>query len=385
MQVFEEGITDVFRDPQDGLLWVCRYDINYVPSREAPQYYILSARDQLEQLPITEIDDRGLHVFLDEFRAEQGLTIDRRLADTHGRAWRPLGDAVSRGMELVRVSYYVSPERLSLTPTRINPALQDFDFYPEFAIMILLNSSSTEFKEALYRAFQRARELPQEDQSQHRPPTRDLGQFLDQIRSDTQGRYFRSESGVARSKLASYHALIQKLEALGYFRYTAPNQVPLARQIILESGDLWLKETRRYYDLDAEDLEERGIEDFLREIGDFLGRIGLPVRSFEEHLRQGESYGININGSAFRIWDSKDMGSVDLWYIVTIRTLGAINTLLRESGSCERAYFVYNTGNDVEVIFLTDAMFEVIRDSQLFSEGLIPRRAGELGPEKAGT
>src|SRR5687768_16476643 len=73
-------------------------------------------------------------------------------------------------------------------------------------------------------------------------------------------------------------ALLDALEAHGYYRYVHPSDIPRLKQQALTSGYLFgWEETKRVYNADSEDLTEGFTWSFLEEITPFLQTLGVPA------------------------------------------------------------------------------------------------------------
>lgn len=193
-------------------------------------------------------------------------------------------------------------------------------------------------------------------------------------------------------------ALIETLEALGFYQYASPDHVPGIKQITLETGDLFpdfppmsLSQivtrkkglykiinpepdgTKRAYFVDSEILFEQGMKVFLEEISPILLSIGVQINSLSEEASDQKGLSVTINGMIFQI-DSKQELDADkpIWTRVTLRAFATVNALLAFAGSKERLYYRMNSGNDSQGIFLTEQMYRTIQESGVIPEVDIP-------------
>lgn len=169
----------------------------------------------------------------------------------------------------------------------------------------------------------------------------------------------------------AYHSgrrdLVTKLEALGFYKYTAPERIEELKREAIAGGYLFGWDvTKRDYHADAEDLAEGGIAKFIERIRPFLESQGVRIRSVKEEDLD-RAYYVTINNVRYVMY-SEDEIDENIWDSTTRRCFAAINRLLEEAGSDERLHWLYG-GNDNRAIFLTQAMYEAIRDSKT-----LPRR-----------
>ena len=70
---------------------------------------------------------------------------------------------------------------------------------------------------------------------------------------------------------------IDKLLALGFFRYVKASDLPRVVAAVAERGDAFADETQRSYFIDAEDLAEGGFLAVLGCVAPFLRHEGVPI------------------------------------------------------------------------------------------------------------
>jgi hypothetical protein len=183
-------------------------------------------------------------------------------------------------------------------------------------------------------------------------------------------RIFSSEPPEDHSKL------LADLEALGFFRYTKPEDLEKLQNTILQEG--WsgiFGASGRLFFADAETLSEGGVGDFLSEVTPFLEEQGVRVPAVEDRL--GESYILMAGEERIMIWTREESqrelaGELGLcWGLSGARTVQILNDWLIEAGSPEKAYGV-NGGNDFAVFFLTFELYARIRQD--------PKASAEYGP-----
>lgn len=159
-----------------------------------------------------------------------------------------------------------------------------------------------------------------------------------------------------------HRKLLADLEALGFFRYTKPEDLEALQKAILKEG--WsgiFGESGRFFRADAENLAENGVSDFLSEVIPFLEEQGVDVPSVEDHS------GTLVAGEEkIPIWTEDELRRERedepglCWGISAARTVQILNDWLIEARSAERAYGV-NGGNDFAIFFLTFELYARIR------------------------
>ena len=156
--------------------------------------------------------------------------------------------------------------------------------------------------------------------------------------------------------------LLNKLESLGFYKYTEPRLVKKAKAESLESGYLYVEGTNRDFMADSEDLAEGGVKEFLESIRPFLERQGVSIEEVEEDFSVSGVYSVSVNGEEFTMYTEEELETEEIWELTTRRALSIVNTLLKRAGSNERLYFLYG-GNDTRAVFLTPEMYEAISRS----------------------
>lgn len=167
------------------------------------------------------------------------------------------------------------------------------------------------------------------------------------------------------------------LEALGYFSYAGPADVPLLKKEVSNAYDAYgmlssvyaLEGGRHYpkdyrlYSLDNEALfEKEGFSRFLAEIRPTFKKLGIPVvveEDVEEHsLSEGFTHHLSVNGVRFPVlknFKNYSRGSA----LVTKKFMEIMNALLKRHDSAERVYPI-SKGQDGQLVFLTRKQFQFI-------------------------
>jgi hypothetical protein len=162
-------------------------------------------------------------------------------------------------------------------------------------------------------------------------------------------------------------AFATRLEELDFFRYAQPHLVPRLRARLIKTGNILDAQTRRVYFADEERLAECGIRALLREIRPVLTNQGVFLRTIEEDCHQ-QGYTITINQRRFTLYSSIELEAdrasrgreSNIWDLTGRRMCALVNHLLAEHHSSERLYSLYG-GNDHLALFLTQALYELIR------------------------
>jgi hypothetical protein len=259
--------------------------------REFPQSFGVAIWHGVEQVLDSEMASRGRELVLSDLRDQPDRDPDQNPLGRSNDDRRFLRSAGLTGKDQVEIWYHPGDDRLTLVPARFDPEEQAYGHFAQLAITLSAGCDDHEFKAALDESFRRGLEAHLPEEPQPSVLDRDLAQWLDQVRLQIRnGIYFPP----SRANSPAFGLLISRLEDLGFFAYMRPDQVGLAKQIILETGDLRLEQSHRYYMVDAEDLAERGIRRFFKEIRGFLESLGLPPLALEEHLEHDQSYDVTI-------------------------------------------------------------------------------------------
>jgi hypothetical protein len=165
--------------------------------------------------------------------------------------------------------------------------------------------------------------------------------------------------------------LLDDLERLGFYKYTAPELVESAKAEAIKTGYLYSEPTHRDHFADSEDLAECGVRMFLQSIGQFLKDQGVVFSSVEDDFDFGDSYSVIVDGARFVMYTEEEGAAQNSWELTTRRALSLVNAYLTKAGSNERIYFLYG-GNDTQAVFLTPEMFHLICESPLIKNSEKP-------------
>jgi hypothetical protein len=162
-------------------------------------------------------------------------------------------------------------------------------------------------------------------------------------------------------------ALVDRLEALGYFRQLPADQLGIHRQAILRQGwtALFSGPPHRLNPADAEDLAEGGLVEFFRTVRPFLVAEGVKLP--EMRAESGATGHVLYVGDVAHVIYSREELQRDkdgeqpglIRGLSMARTFALINRLLAAAGSPERVYAV-GADNDLFAFFLTPELFELI-------------------------
>ncbi|MDP9309319.1 MAG: hypothetical protein M3R24_00230 [Chloroflexota bacterium] len=166
----------------------------------------------------------------------------------------------------------------------------------------------------------------------------------------------------------------EQLEHLGFYRYTQPRHIPRLKAIFAKTGSLLDERTHRDYVADAERLAECGVAEFLGDVAPFLKAQSIELEHVEEACTP-QSYRITVNGTQYVLYSATELNAhiasngmtTNIWELAARRTCALLNKLLIEQGADERAFSLYG-GNDHWVLFLTEALYEILCQSGVVEE-----------------
>jgi hypothetical protein len=124
------------------------------------------------------------------------------------------------------------------------------------------------------------------------------------------------------------------------------------REQVAQDGNWTTSE--RVFLADAEDLAEGGMIAALFDIGPKLTVRSRPIEKLEERFEE-ERHSLIVNDSTFVVGPGEDP-----WHAAAATFFEAVNFLLQNNRSGERAYALYG-GNDLHGVFLTPQMLDVMR------------------------
>ena len=188
-------------------------------------------------------------------------------------------------------------------------------------------------------------------------------------------KLFRRHYGDEQTyKPDSWLSLISELERSGFYKYMEPVRVEEAQAYLARTGDPFHFSTRRVYEIDAEELAEGGIADFLDEVGLFLTLVGIGPIEVKQDFTEAV-YRLYVNDREYEIYSiNEGERKEDLWLLATQRTLLILDDLLENGKVDERAYLLA-TGD--HVVFLTPEQNQIIWSSNLIPLPKKPLNANE--------
>jgi len=173
----------------------------------------------------------------------------------------------------------------------------------------------------------------------------------------------------------SLSALIDRLEALGFYRYVLPEKVAACKREDFTNAFPFTSDSGRVFQVDSEELAEGNVQEFLEEIRPFLAQQCVQIASIRERCEAGEDHTVTVNGITTMVCTAEELEE-DTWEPTTRRTFMLVNCMLADTGSDERVYLLYG-GNEGQAIFLTPAMFEAIHESDLMPYSELPQPIAE--------
>lgn len=172
--------------------------------------------------------------------------------------------------------------------------------------------------------------------------------------------------------------IVERLDEVGYFALTDSTNLDIVKKDVAESYDKLsyfggvLSDTtlhcldNRFYWIDSETLFEfDGLWGYLDEVKNTFERLGLKLE-YENYAVgldvDNPDYikcSIDLNGKKYIAFE----GNADMmsWEIAFRNFVEMLNDQLRLQGSKEQVYMVY-TGNDSQIVFLTDEMYKIVRE-----------------------
>lgn len=188
-------------------------------------------------------------------------------------------------------------------------------------------------------------------------------------------------------------AVVDKLDQLGYFKYTDPQSLELAKEGLrdcIASGiydpelqeEAFISLDYRYYMLDGESLFEMdGVPEALNDFKRLFEKMGFPCEitdhldfemdTEEEELEMFAKYGfteeecfgenkfITLNGKQYILLKAFTSDDYTAWAHVPQRFALMINDQMKIHGFEERLYLI-SGGNEGLCVFLTEAQFSLL-------------------------
>lgn len=191
--------------------------------------------------------------------------------------------------------------------------------------------------------------------------------------------------------------VVECLDEVGYFALTDSANLNAVKKDVAESYEKLsyfggvLSDTslhcldNRFYWIDSETLfEVGGLTEYLDQIKNTFSRLGLKLEYtdekniFDEKNENYWKHTIVLNDREYTAFDGEmDMMSWEMAFRYFVEML---NDQLRLQGSKEQIYMVY-TGNDSQIVFLTDEMYRVVKEYYPDDENL-PRSLEERNKMK---
>ncbi|MFO1452000.1 MAG: hypothetical protein U1F61_27800 [Opitutaceae bacterium] len=174
-------------------------------------------------------------------------------------------------------------------------------------------------------------------------------------------------SGFQERAVRNNTRFVEQLDALGYFRQLAPDQIAARKQAFLREGwnALFSGPPHRLMPADAEDLTEGGMAEFFRLVQPFLVAEGVRLPEVRDELGSA-GYVFHVGDIPHVIYTREEQlreANDELPGLTRglsmARGFAILNGLLKAAGSSERAYAV-GGDNDLFVFFLTPELFALI-------------------------
>lgn len=205
---------------------------------------------------------------------------------------------------------------------------------------------------------------------------------------------------------------VERLELLGFFRFLDPAHARHAAERIRATGYPFAEEVHRHYMADSEDLAEHGVRDFLGTVAPLLRLLGVridveyaevrvpgrdggppgreaariaadgwlppdgplvrvasmrlalapgqePCDVTEDDFQESERYSVYVGAREHVVYRFQPGDEWDGWREAARSTIALLNGLLLAHGAADRAY-AENGGNDMNVVFVTPEMADII-------------------------
>lgn len=172
--------------------------------------------------------------------------------------------------------------------------------------------------------------------------------------------------------------IVERLDEVGYFALTDSANLNIVKKDVAESYDKLsyfggvLSDTtlhcldNRFYWIDSETLFEfDGLWGYLDEVKNTFERLDLKLE-YENYAVgldvDNPDYikcSIELNGKKYIAFEGN--AGMMSWEIAFRNFVEMLNDQLRLQGSREQVYMVY-TGNDSQIVFLTDEMYKIVRE-----------------------
>lgn len=198
--------------------------------------------------------------------------------------------------------------------------------------------------------------------------------FKKKKKSTAELHHLPVEDNVLPYNKTAAEAFVQQLDALGYFKYTHPDDIDSLKKIMIDEFDpsnelvtnykgySTTPDDYRFYYCDNETLfEEGGFADIFKDMQPTFDKMGLLMQitdEFEEwdHSNGWSNHTLSINGKKYTIFkDFEGMG----WGEAVQRLVEIVNEELQLQNKEDRLYPM-SGGNDGRVIFLTENQFNYI-------------------------
>lgn len=181
--------------------------------------------------------------------------------------------------------------------------------------------------------------------------------------------------------------VVDALAKLGYFSFTAPENLAAVKHEIQRSYDSWkilssevdeetlIGQCLRYHFCDSETLfEVGGLEEYLLQVKPVFEKLGIPLEWSEEYWSEDIAlHTIVLNGKQYDAFRG-DPNSNLIWTIAMKNFAEMLNDQLALHGSDEKIYPM-GGGNDGHFYILTDAQYGYIREH--FTSDEVPRTVKE--------
>ncbi len=181
--------------------------------------------------------------------------------------------------------------------------------------------------------------------------------------------------------------LLDSLEKLGYFSFTARKHLAAVKEAIAEGyesqrfltseldEETLIGQCGRYYFCDTESLFEiGGLEEYLLQVKPIFDKLGIPLKWSDEYWSDDITlHTIVLNGKQYDAFRGNP-NDTKIWAFALKNFAEMLNDQLALHGSDEKIYLM-GGGNDATFYILTDKQFAFVR--KYFTSDEVPRTVAE--------
>lgn len=164
----------------------------------------------------------------------------------------------------------------------------------------------------------------------------------------------------------NFDSCILELCDVGFYDYVESDSdeaLPTQQEVIDnwdEYGDVFADATRRVAFIDCESIYEQGIQPFFKKTST-IPPCKLIVSRFSQETRAQGVYIVEFGDFQFEIWSQAEYETVkNARLLAGDRAVQMMNVLLEREHLDQKLYYEFS-GNDTQIVLLTDSMFSIIK------------------------